>query len=309
MRRRKWKGSKAVLPLLLSALMVVEPLGTAATVYAEEITPPPIVEEAEQEENISVEENLPDDEEIKDENDNQEENDTEQDGSNQETEPGSENRTEEENENIETDDIDQKEEPSDESSDSENSETDETVLPEENNGSEDEPEEEAPGNESEEETVSGNDLEDESVSGNDLEEAEQGIDTEQEQFTDMPEKYQLTASQRMEKEVLAGEVGNINEEDEGVLYAKGQVMVAANSQDEAEMIAEAYNAEIIGFDNGLLLLKLQEGSTVASAVKAAASARNRLPAVWPNYYRYPHVEAVALKDNIETIQIEETDMK
>lgn len=307
MRRRKWKGSKAVLPLLLSALMVVEPLGTAATVYAEEITPPPIVEEAEQEENISVEENLPDDEEIKDENDNQEENDTEQDGSNQETEPGSENRTEEENENIETDDIDQKEEPSDESSDSENSETDETVLPEENNGSEDEPEEEAPGNESEEETVSGNDLEDESVSGNDLEEAEQGIDTEQEQFTDMPEKYQLTASQRMEKEVLAGEVGNINEEDEGVLYAKGQVMVAANSQDEAEMIAEAYNAEIIGFDNGLLLLKLQEGSTVASAVKAAASARNRLPAVWPNYYRYPHVEAVALEDNIDTIQIEETE--
>lgn len=285
MRSKKWKRSKSVLPLLLSAMMVVEPLGTAITVHAEEIAPPVIAEEPEQE-SVNVEETLPDsEEEVKEDANNETETDDEQEGNSQETDQSSEGETTGEHESSDSENTDQKDESSEETSDTEDQETDENVP-------------------SEEEGVSEAELEEETVSGNDMEE-EQDSDTEQ--FTDMPDKYQLTAAQRIDKEVLAGEAGNINEADEGVMYAKGQVMVAANSREEAEMIAEAYNAEIKGFENGVLLLELQEGNTVASAVKAAASTRNRLPAVWPNYYRYLHVEETASANSSDIIKIEETE--
>lgn len=297
MKGKKWKGSKSILTLLLSAMMIVEPFGTALTVHAEEITPPAIAEESESEVATEIEETLPNnEEEVKEDADNEAgneaETDIEQGDGTQETEGDSEGgiKGEEEDSDVENTDqeedsdvenTDQKDETTEEPSDTEDQVTDEDVS-------------------SEEDSVSGNDLDEETVSGNDIEEDEQDSDTEQ--FADMPDKYQLTATQRIEKEVLAGEAANINEADEGTLYAKGQVMVSANSQEEAEMIAEAYNAEIKGFENGLLLLKLREGDTVASAVKAAASSRNRLPAVWPNYYRYPYAEEV---DFGKTIQIEE----
>lgn len=287
MRSKKWKGSKSVLPLLLSAMMVVEPFGMAITVHAEEIAPSTITEELEQEESVNTEENLPDsEEEVKEGADNEAETDDEQDDNSQETNQSPEGETTGEDESLDSEKTDEKDESSEELSDAEDQETDENIP-------------------SEEDGVSETELEEETVSGNNMEEEEQDSDTEQ--FTDMPDKYQLTVAQRIDKEVLAGEVGNINEADEGVLYAKGQVMVAANSREEAEMIAEAYNAEIKGFENGVLLLELQEGSTVASAVKAAASTRNRLPAVWPNYYRYPHVEEAASVNSSDTIKIEETE--
>lgn len=287
MRSKKWKGSKSVVSLLLSAMMVVEPFGTAITVHAEEVAPPAIVEELEQEESADAEKILPDsEEEIKEEVNNEVETDDGQTDNNQETEQDSESEAEGENESSDSDNTDPEDESSEEPSDTEDQERDESVP-------------------TEEETISGNELEEGTVSGNDVEEEEQDSDTEQ--FTDMPEKYQLTATQRIDKEILAGEVGNISEADEGILYAKGQVMVSANSREEAEMIAEAYNAEIKGFENGLLLLELKEGNTVASAVKAAASARNRLPAVWPNYYRYPHVEESISENGNEAIKIEETE--
>ena len=66
MKSKKWKGSKSVLPLLLSVMMIVEPLGPAITVRAEEMVPPAIEAEIdEQEENVNVEETLPDSEEVR----------------------------------------------------------------------------------------------------------------------------------------------------------------------------------------------------------------------------------------------------
>lgn len=270
MRRKKWRGSKSVLPLLLSAMMVVEPLGSAITVHAEEIAPLTMTEELEQEESTSEGEALPDSgEEVKEDTDNSAETDEDQADNSQETgqDPTDESKDE------------------DDSSDTEDQETDENVP-------------------SEDDDVSETELEEESVSENDLEEEEDG---NLDHFSDMPAGYQLNAAQRAEKEILAGEVKNINAEDEGVLYAKRQIMVEAGSREEAEMIAEAYNAKILGFENGILLLELQKNETVVNAVMAAASTRNRLPAVWPNYYRYPHAEEMAVAENSDMIQIEETE--
>ena len=283
MKRKKWKGSKAILPLLLSAMMVVEPIGTVTTVHAEEMSPSTVIESQGQDEDAVEDESLVD-------NTDEDAGENTGDG----IEPGDSVQESEEDSKTETEDeysdsTDKEDQSSENPSDTEDQETGDDVS-------------------EEEDTISGNELEEDTVSGNDLDEEEkEDQDSDTEQFSDMPSYYQLSATQRLDKEVLAGEVGNINEADEGILYAKGELMVAADSQEEAEMIAEAYNAEIKGFDNGLLLLELQKGNTVASAVRAAASTRNRLPAVWPNYYRYAYVEESAAEVDADVIELEETE--
>lgn len=285
MRRKKWKGSKAVLPLLLLAMMVVEPVGTVMPVHAEEIAPQVAAEDSQQDEIADVNESVADD---------TEETKADAAGGSEQGSDAKENedapKTEEGgDEGSDSDHTDKKDEASEDPSDAEEQESGEDASPEE-------------------ETISGNELEEAAVSGNDLEEEkEDDQDDDTEGFSDMPDSYRLTTAQQRQKEVLAGEVGNINEADEGIMYVRGEVMVAAASQEEAELIARAYNAEIKSFENGLLLLGLQEGDTVAKAVTAAASARNRLPAVWPNYYRYTYAEEAAADTGSDVIEIEETE--
>ena len=110
-------------------------------------------------------------------------------------------------------------------------------------------------------------------------------------FAGMEESYSLSAKQVEDKAVLAENAGDIREEDEGILYVEGQVMTTAGSLQEAEAIAEGYCADIISYEDDILLLALGEEVTVAQAVSAGASEEENLPAVWPNYYRYAHEEA------------------
>lgn len=297
-KRKKWKGSKRILPLLLSAIMIVEPFGTAATVYATENMPTAAEEDTAEQESADMESGIADETEgaVETDADDETENNTKQDSDIQEPEEDSEP---EGKENEDSDNVNKSDETpvnAENPADTEDQDTD---------TKDDEQSDEEDISSKEGETVSENDLNDNSISENDLENENEDDDVEQ--ITDMPAKYQLTAAQQREKEVLAAEAANISEADEGVLYAKSQVMVAADSREEAEMIAEAYHAEIVGFENGLLLLKLQEGNTVASAIKEAASARNRLPAVWPNYYRYPHVEESTSEKTDDAIEVEETE--
>lgn len=285
MGRKKWKKGKSVLPLLLSAVLVVEPFGTAATVYAEELNVPAVTEEPVQEENTDVDEDLPESgEEIKEDSENQENGD----------------------ETLDSDHTDEKDEPVETPSDEGEQNKEDQDAGEEEGEDPDAVDQNPDVDDSSEEdsSVSENELDEDSVSENDLEEEQ---DSDLGRFSNMPMGYQLNAAQRAEKALLADEVKNMNAGDEGVLYVKGQIIVEADSQEEAEMIAEAYNAEILGFENGLLLLELSEDDTVFSALMAAASARNRLPAVWPNYYRYPYAEEMAAAENSGAIKIEETE--
>ena len=115
-------------------------------------------------------------------------------------------------------------------------------------------------------------------------------------FSGMPENYRLTSEQLEEKDILSDSIDEIEESEEGIRYVEGQIMTTADSQEEAEMIAEAYDAQIDSFEDGLLVMRLSEEVTVSDAVRAAASARTTLPAVWPNYYRY------AYEDDISTLE-------
>lgn len=131
---------------------------------------------------------------------------------------------------------------------------------------------------------------DDSISDNDLEETEPSDAelSEDSEFAGMPEGYKLNSAQQEEKAELSGYLGDIEESDEGTAYVARQVMTLAGSEEEAAQIAKAYNASIVSYENELLVLELGEGTSVCDAVKAAASEKTNLPAVWPNYYRYAH---------------------
>lgn len=140
-----------------------------------------------------------------------------------------------------------------------------------------------------------------------LEEGSKG----QEDFSDMPSEYRLTSYQKELKSDLSSDLEQIEECEEGVTYAAGRVFTFAQSQEEAELIAEAYHAEIEDLGMGVLTLKLSADRTVREAVTAAASMDNNLPAVWPDYRRelyeeaFPKPEETVQPDSISALEVSE----
>lgn len=136
-----------------------------------------------------------------------------------------------------------------------------------------------------------NDTDKESGEGS-IEEEESIEDKSELAFSEMPDSYCLSREQQEEKSLLSENISDIEEKDEGIRYVERQIMTMADSPEEAEMIAEAYRASIVSFVDGLLVMALEdEEVSVCDALRAAASARTTLPAVWPNYYRYAYGEA------------------
>lgn len=288
MRKRMWKLSKTVLPWVLSAMMVVEPMGAMSTVYAQEAEP--FVEtadlgqndETDQTPTIGVEKEKPEisdgaETDLGEDANKQEESDDVQPGEGEGKDADSDNT----DENAEP--VENPAQPGDDNKDEGNESEDGT------NG---EPEEN--------DAVSDNDLnEQEAVSENDLDNEE--TDAALNGFKGMPDSYKLTAEQMENKRILSDHMGEISGFTEGADYVKGQVVTEAESQEEAEMIAEAYNAKIVRFEYGILTLQLEEDMTVNRAVMAASDSELNLPAVWPNYYRY------LMDGNLDGIEIETTE--
>lgn len=282
MRMTKWKRGKTVLPLLLSAMMVIESAGTMPTVYAEEIMP--LTEQTDLEQGgdtdgdsaEGVEEEKT---EIRDGTEGGFESDADHQGNEEDVK-----NEEEGGQSSGSEDADEGNESAEEPTETEDVTDPTEIVGDEvsdNDKEEEEPTEEIEG-ELGEDTVSDNNLEEgDTVSSNDL-----GNGETPDGFTGMPASYKLTEAQMESKRLLADYAGEINGFTEGSDYAKGQVVTLAESQKEAEMIAEAYDAKIVRFNYGILTLQLEENTTVAQAVKLAADTETNIPAVWPNYYRH-----------------------
>lgn len=140
-------------------------------------------------------------------------------------------------------------------------------------------------------------------------------------YTGLPDNYILTSKQMESKQELASRLNEINAYEEGVDYVEGQVITFAQTQEEAELIAEAYHAQIVQFDYGVLTLQLGGQGSVKQAMRAAADVEVNLPAVWPNYYRYAYGEITedgavlaeemqdsVLEDNIQEIAAGQDDL-
>lgn len=262
--RKKWKRNKVIFPLLLSVIMVVEPAASATTVYAEESEPAAIVTEVEQTEDTDA---------IDTPGVGMEENDRNTDG----TESGdSEQNDSQEDENNPEFGEGGGESLSPDNTDDEGEESDSEIDGEE------EPAEEEATDEEEIEEGAEEDAADAALNG----------------FAGMPSTYRLTSEQMESKAILSAHTGEISSFREGFDYVKGEVVTAADSQEEAELIAKAYNAEIARFEYGVLTLKLNDDVSVSTAVKVAADIDLNMPAVWPNYYRYLLEEEPVADDGI-----------
>ena len=148
------------------------------------------------------------------------------------------------------------------------------------------------------------------VSGNETEEV-----SAPDGFSDMPADYRLTAFQRELKADMYSTLSSFKEADEGETFAEDQVITFAESEEEAELIAEAYHAEIVCFDMGVLTMELGGRNTVKTALLAAADMDNNLPPVWPNYIRElygefaPETENLSefVTENVSTSELEITE--
>lgn len=261
MRSKKTRWSKTILSLLLSAVLAMEPLGTAAVVNAEENDGTIVQTGTEFEED--TDRDAGEDAEKNEEEFNQskeDESSKDDDGKGKET-PN------------ETPDNPNDEENQDDVIEQQPDEGDENVS-----DAMDESGDGADQGEDEKDTMSENDLDEEEK------------DETLEGFTEMPEDYRMSSVQMASKRELANYLDEIMELDEGADYVKGEVVLLVDSREEAEQIAEAYNAEIKKFEYGVLTLKLNNDDTVVKAIRVAADEKINLPAVWPNYYVYAYGE-------------------
>lgn len=135
--------------------------------------------------------------------------------------------------------------------------------------------------------ITGNDAPAKDVSGSDAPASE---DTE-DKFPGLSDEYTLSAEAYAEKDLLSSHRTEWTKADAGKDYVPGQVLIEAATKEEAEQYAEAFNGTLVSYFGTVALVELNADeslpeASVYDAVQASAAEGTRLPAAWPNYYRY-----------------------
>ena len=297
--RAKKKLSKQMLALLLSAAMIAEPAGGSIVAHATEADTDLVVEN-------------PDDLEMENGEGTAEDSDSMQ----EDKEDNSADQGSEENnsgdQGSEEDNSGDQGSKEDNSEDQDNKEDNSEADKNEENGEDSEQQ----GTESsDEEDLEEPDAEEDTDGEDQTDEEEQVADEEAEQmekedadenwFSSMPSGYKLSSEQKSMKSALSASMENFDDSAEGKMYVEKQVFAFADTREEAEAIAEAYHAELLEYDQGIVTLKLKEDNSVGNALRVAASLDNNLPAVYPDYYRYKHEEETPQDDSLLEIIEEE----
>lgn len=104
-------------------------------------------------------------------------------------------------------------------------------------------------------------------------------------FQGLPEGYTLSEKALEEKQELANDetIGQLDQLKAGEDYAANELIVPAETEEEAQLYAQAYCAELVEYTYGMALLRLQDSATVLEAVTLAQDLEAPLPAAWPNY--------------------------
>ena len=120
-------------------------------------------------------------------------------------------------------------------------------------------------------------------------------------FKGMPEGYRLSEEELDKKRQLREyDVANMLEGmEEGIDYIAGEIIYSAHSEEEARIIAEAYNAQLTEYIETakLAVAVLPEGVSVSDAI-IAASGDNQMPPVSPDYITRLEEPAVINEDDV-----------
>ena len=119
---------------------------------------------------------------------------------------------------------------------------------------------------------------------------------EEDLFTGLPEEYSLSSADMASKKELRQYTGEMKGRAEGIDYVENEILVGAETEELAEVYAQAFNGTLKKYSGGVAVItlnadKTREEVSVADAVTASADASMRLPAAWPNYYYYLDTEA------------------
>lgn len=138
--------------------------------------------------------------------------------------------------------------------------------------------EDEPSQEDDSEEMSGNSEETVSV---------ESVAEESELFDGLPDYYVMTSEDMENKAKLRENVDSVLDGKEGINYVENEILVYADSLEEAEMFAEAFNGSLSKYVERLAVIKLNTGEdepvlSVKQAVTAAADVNSKLPAAWPN---------------------------
>lgn len=103
--------------------------------------------------------------------------------------------------------------------------------------------------------------------------------------------YSLNEEQRKSREELNNHLSQIKNLSAGQDYTEGELVFLAETQEEAEQIAQAYGAVLDSFSYGVGVLELPQGVGVIEALEAAAASADMadrgegvvIPPAWPNY--------------------------
>lgn len=303
--RKNRRKNKAIVSLILAALLAVEPAGTAIAVEASEnavfaLQTETGVDDAgdragEDSANTESDGTAEDSGSTEEDNGTTDSDNTDDDG----TGSGSGN-TEEDGAGADPGNADGNDTGADSNHPDENGEDEE---PADSDGIENGVEEaEGSEEESEGEDNTADDEEDiKNTQETEDEETDSDEDERLEGFEQMPSNYRLTSEQMESKRDLASHLDEISAFEEGVDYVDGQVITFAQTQEEAEQIADAYHARIVAFEYGVLTLELDRQDTVSKAMRVAANEEINLPAVWPNYYRYAYGEITADESDLSDV--------
>lgn len=136
------------------------------------------------------------------------------------------------------------------------------------------------------------------VSGN----VPEASDELEEMFPGLTEEYALTATKMDDKTILGNYAQEWGGAEEGVDYAESEILVEAETEEEANAYAQAFNGTLTDYFFGVAVITLNADeslpeASVKDAVYASSLEEMALPAAWPNYYRY--IEDVDAEEIVE----------
>lgn len=123
---------------------------------------------------------------------------------------------------------------------------------------------------------------------------EEADENEEDLFPGMPEGYTLSESEKaLKKRIYEIDLPEkLSEMESGENYVEGEVVIFAESEEYANMVAEAYGGEIVYYENEVAVIVLPDEATTIDAIDEASNIVNNMPAVFPNfiYYISPIIE-------------------
>ena len=127
-----------------------------------------------------------------------------------------------------------------------------------------------------------------------VEETTETAEETEDLFPGLGSASDLSKAQIANKEELSSFAKTIGGYEPNVDYVEGEILVDAETLEDAEKYAEAYNGVLAGYNENrkIARIELAEGVTVQQAVSASKAITTKsenavvLPAAWPNYLSY-----------------------